>query len=78
MKRPEIDEICHNPSYIGVNRLEFYQTQTSKLYNTIILRKTEVCPSKISHKTRKRQMSDIKHDLINIKLVLKIKAIYRT
>ena len=56
MKRPEIDEICCNSSYIGVNECELCKTQTSKLCNTIILRKDEVCPSKISHKLYKQSL----------------------
>jgi len=49
VKRPEIDEICRNLSCKGVNGWKFYKTQTTMLCNTIILRKAEMCPSKISH-----------------------------
>ena len=56
MKLPEIDEICHNLSCKGVNGWEFYKTQTTMLCNTIILRKAEVCPRKISHTFYKQSL----------------------
>ena len=56
VKRPEIDEICRNLSWKGVNGWEFNKTQTTLLCNTIILRKAEVCPRKISHKFYKQSL----------------------
>jgi hypothetical protein len=37
VKRSEIDEICSNSSYIGVNWWGFYKAQTGKLYSPINL-----------------------------------------
>ena len=56
VKRPEIDEICRNLSCKGVNGLKFYKIQTTMLCNTIILRKAEMCPSKISHILYKQRL----------------------
>jgi hypothetical protein len=40
VKRSEIDEICCNSSYIGVNWWGFYKAQTGKLYSPVNLWKT--------------------------------------
>ena len=70
VKRPEIDEICRNLSYKGVNGWEFYETQTTMLCNTIILRKADVCPRKISHTFYKQSLfiflQTVTHAIINV------------